>query len=98
MTTCDVCGQEYETPAWPWCPHGKVTLTPQQELTEYYDHGLDAVISTRGQRRVLERELGAVARNRISPGDTSARRDRIEAEKKQRAYEQGVPGKRIYSR
>ena len=22
MTTCETCGKDYETPEWPWCPHG----------------------------------------------------------------------------
>ncbi len=95
MTTCDKCGAEYEAPAWPWCPHGQVT-SKSGEVPEYYDHGLDAVISTRGQRKVLERQLGVFPRDPISPGRTSERRDRIEADKRERRRE-GPSGK-IYSR
>jgi len=27
MTQCETCGQWYQTPDWPWCPHGKSTYT-----------------------------------------------------------------------
>lgn len=58
---------------------------PQKGFEPYYDEGLGIHVHTRGDVNQAMRRLGVHEREPMSRGDLSARRDKAEAMKRQRA-------------
>ncbi len=81
---CPRCGTLYRIGEWPLCgprqDHGKsVQLQP---FAEYFDIGLGRTIRSLGDRWAAMRAERLDYREKMSPGQLSARRDRIEERKK----------------
>lgn len=95
------CGHTHEVnrpvaewPHTPLCPDcGAPTVQihlPRRtyhEFAAYYDHGLGAYLTTRDQRRQLLRAAHAEGKDGMRPGDLSARKDRVMADRQARARE-----------
>lgn len=79
--TCAKCGGVIEIGDWPFCPHGKSVQTHAFEA--YFDYGLGCEVTSLSQRLSLMRERKLTYRDHMSKGDLSARRDRIEQEKRE---------------
>jgi len=80
---CDRCGHILRVGDWPRCPHGKsVQLHP---FAAYWDDGIGAYITSLGDRRAHMRRLHLDYRDKMKPGDLSARLDRINEQKKRAA-------------
>jgi hypothetical protein len=58
-TICDECGKELKIGDFPFCPHGRMEAPLFRERPPYYDHGLDAWITSLGQKRRLMKEANA---------------------------------------
>ena len=81
---CTVCGLPLASGDWPCIytirPHGKSVQTAP--FTPYFDVGLGEYVTSLGQRRALMKEHHLDYRDKVSHGELSARRDRIEEQKK----------------
>ena len=81
---CTVCGLPIEVGDWPCVytqrPHGKSVQT--NPFPTYFDTGLGREVSSLGDRWKAMRDGKLDYREKLRPGDLSARRDRIEHEKK----------------
>lgn len=85
-TTCEKCQRIVYIGDWPYCPHEPAGRT-HHEFEAYYDEGLGAYIETRDVRKRLLKEANAEGKNRLSAGDLSARRDRVEADRAEKRRE-----------
>lgn len=74
---CELCGGAVEQE---WKHSVQATV-----FTPYFDIGLGEYIESLPQRRKLMRDAHMDYRDKMSPGDLSARRDRVEAERQERA-------------
>ena len=73
--TCDRCGVAYQIGDWPWCPHGQATSA--RGFEPHFDMALGAYVTGWGDVHQAMRQHGLDYRDHMSPGDLSARRDRI---------------------
>lgn len=80
---CDSCGQTYGIGEWPLCPHGRVV--PRKGFEPHFDYGLGRWVEGWGDVKQAMRESHLDWRDHPSAGDMDARRDRIEARKRNRA-------------
>lgn len=85
--TCTVCGLPLAVGDFPCVstirPHGKSLQT--NAFIAYDDIGLGEHVTSLGQRKALMRANKLDYRDLPSSGELSARRDRIEQQKKERA-------------
>ncbi len=76
---CTVCGLPLEVGDWPCVttirPHGKSVQT--SAFAAYFDQGLGREVTGLGDRHAAMREKKLDYRDKMSPGDLSARNDRI---------------------
>jgi hypothetical protein len=79
---CGRCGKVVEIGSWPFCPHGKAH--PARGFEPRFDIGLGREVTGWGDVRQAMRDEHLDFRDHPSPGDTSARLDKI-AEKQRRA-------------
>ena len=84
---CHVCGLPIQVGEYPciFTPraHGKsVQTTP---FSTYFDYGLGKEITSLGDRWNAMKENHLDYRDKMSPGDLSARKDRIEQRKREQA-------------
>ncbi len=79
--TCDACGVEYGIGCSPFCKdrHGRVI--PGGAFEPRFDVGLGEYVTGWGDIHKRMREKHLDYRDHPSPGDLSARRDRIEQQK-----------------
>lgn len=63
-------------------PHGP--LAQRSGFTAYFDIGLGAEVTSLGQRHQLMRQNKLDYRDKMSPGDLSARRDRMREQQRDR--------------
>jgi len=87
--TCDRCGKELELGEWPFCGgknnHG--FAHPQNNFIPYYDVGLGEHITSLAHRWRVMKQQGVKerdVRDLMTPGDLSARKDRIAELKRER--------------
>ena len=83
---CESCGVEYGIGCSPYCKdqHAPVTRTPKcDHFAPYFDIGLGADVEAPDQRRRLMRQHHLDYRDKMRPGALSARRDRIEQQKRE---------------
>ena len=59
MTQCDKCGEFYESPAWPWCPHGETTLQIQRDEIDITVHNMGATPLRFRSRQAWKDEIKA---------------------------------------
>lgn len=82
---CTVCGLPIEIGQWPCVktirPHGKSVQT--DVFVPYFDIGLGMQVNSFADRWRGMKETGMQYRDKLRPGDISARRDRIEERKKE---------------
>lgn len=90
--TCDRCGVTYGIGCSPFCrdQHAPVRGSAQyvefeRLFSNYYDEGLDAHITGRDQRRRLMQRMNVDHRERPTPGDLAARRDKVHELRRERA-------------
>jgi hypothetical protein len=83
---CSVCGLPLAVGDWPCVatirPHGKSVQT--NAFVTYFDIGLGVQIDSLGQRWRVMKDQHVDYRDKLSRGDLSARRDRIEQQKRER--------------
>lgn len=82
---CDTCGQAYGIGQSPYCKDGHGVVQAHHPFIPYFDHALGAQIDSHAQRWRLMKERKLDYRDKLSPGDIAARRDRVEETKKERA-------------
>lgn len=84
---CDACGADYGIGQSPYCKdgHAPVTRSYAPNFAPYFDIGLGAHVEAPDQRRRLMKQHHLDYRDHPSNGDLSARRDRIEQQKRERA-------------
>lgn len=92
---CERCGTEYGVGQSPYCRDAHGFVGRYQPFTPYFDVGLGVEVTSLAQRWTLmkgeiDRESGERRgqldyRDKVSPGELSARRDRSESERKERA-------------
>jgi len=84
--TCDRCGKALEIGDWPFCgpnrDHGKVQ--PRGAFEPHFDIALGEYVTGWGDVRQHMRRKQLDFRDHPSAGDLSARRDRIEQQKRTR--------------
>ncbi len=83
---CDRCGAEVQIGDWPCNPekgrgHERALNVPI--FVPYFDIGLGEHVESIGHRLSLMRKHGLVDRPKLTAGDMSARRDRIEQQKRE---------------
>lgn len=76
-TTCDKCGIAYGVGDSPWCRDHHVRVAPGKGFEPYFDNGLGQYVTGWGDVRKGMRENVLDFRDHPSPGDTSARRDKL---------------------
>lgn len=79
MVRCGACGVVYGIGDSPVCKdaHGRVAAGYGDGFEAYFDHGLGEHVTGWGDVRKAMRENHLEFRDHPSPGDTSARRDKI---------------------
>lgn len=79
--TCESCGNPIEVGDWPFCPHGKVQ--PRGGFEPRFLDGLGEHVTGWGDVRKHMRAKKLDFRDHPSKGWLSARRDRIEQQKRE---------------
>ena len=89
---CERCGHLIRIGESPFCRdnHAPVRGSAQyvqfeQLFSNYYDEGLDVEVTGRQQRQRVMRDLKADFRERPSPGERSARRDKAHERRKEQS-------------
>jgi len=86
---CPRCGAVITVGMWPVCDlargkdHGVSVQT--DPFVQHFDFALGAEVTSLGDRRRLMKDLHLDYRDKMSAGDLSARRDRVEAAKREEA-------------
>lgn len=82
---CTVCGLPIAVGEYPCIatvrPHGRSVQSTA--FAAYYDDGLGTYVTSLGQRHQLMREAHFDYREKMRPGDLSARQDRVQERRKQ---------------
>lgn len=78
---CSKCGQPLQSGEWPFCPHG-FPAGKTKGFEPRFDDGLGIYVTGWGDRRKAMREHHLDYRDHPAPGELSARRDRIEQQKR----------------
>lgn len=88
---CEKCGAVYGIGCSPFCRDGHQPVRGSAGYVEfhelfqnYYDEGLDVEVTGRDHRRRVMRDMKVDYRERPSPGDRSARIDRMMEKRKER--------------
>lgn len=82
---CDTCGQTYGIGQSPYCKDGHGFVQTHHPFIPYFDFALGEQVDSLARRKRLMRDKHLDYRDKPRPGDLSARRDRIEETKKERA-------------
>lgn len=77
---CEKCGAIVHVGQFPFCPHG--TVAPARGFEPHFDVALGEHVTGWGDVRQYMRRKGLDFRDHPSPGEASARRDRIEQRKR----------------
>lgn len=92
---CDQCGTTYVAPQSPYCKDGHGGALTYHPFIRYFDFALGQEVTSLAQRwgfmrGEIDQETGERRgqleyRDKMSAGELSARRDRVEAQRKERA-------------
>jgi hypothetical protein len=87
VTLCNVCGLPIKIGDWPCVntirEHEPALVTPPFQA--YFDIGLGEQVNSFADRWRLMRQKGLQYRDLPRPGDLSARRDRVEQQRREQA-------------
>jgi len=88
---CEACGAVYGIGCSPFCRDGHQPVRGSaqyvqfnQLFSNYYDEGLDVVVTGRDHRRRVMRDMKVDHREPPSRGDLSARRDKMMERRRER--------------
>lgn len=81
---CESCGVEYGVGCSPWCRDGHARVTPRGGFEPRFDIGLGREVTGWGDVKQEMRRKKLDYREHPSNGDLSARKDRIEQQKRGR--------------
>lgn len=79
---CESCGAVYGIGDSPWCRDGHGSVQPRRAFEPYFDIGLGKHVTGWGDIRQEMRRKKLDFRDHPTDGDLSARRDRIEQQKR----------------
>jgi hypothetical protein len=82
---CDKCGAVFGIGASPFCRDNHTPVPAYFPFTHYFDIGLGCEVTSWAQRRRVMKGLHMDFRDKMKPGDLSARLDRIHEQKKRQA-------------
>lgn len=81
--TCEKCGAAYGIGQSPYCRDGHQPVGSYHPFIGYFDIALGAQVDSLAQRKRLMKAAGVDYRDKMSPGDLSARADRIADQKRE---------------
>jgi hypothetical protein len=82
---CEKCGIRFGIGQSPVCKDGHDYVGRYEPFTAYFDIGLGVEVTSHAQRWRLMREAKVDYRDKLSKGELSARRDRVEQQRREQA-------------